>query len=133
MKPFTKRITMPSLQKQQLLWQELDDGYVLDNEETLDHILAPIYTLIEKDHNLNLTFSLDISKRKRKLLLELTSSVISIKIHRVSLRDNFALVQSTVIVEGGGEQDLWYMLRFEQMHYRIFECILKPKNSITVS
>jgi hypothetical protein len=110
-----------------LLWQELaGGGFIMQDEELLDQILFPIYKITNQDDKdkVDTIFAFNVSKRKKKSIKQLNCKIKSLTFHRITMRNTFAHVQ-TVVSDGEKEFEMWYMLRREEMRFKLFDCAVK--------
>jgi hypothetical protein len=110
-----------------IIWEEQSDGSIyVFSEELVDQVMYPINELIHAGEEDDLTdlFSSKLTEDECFNIMEMNFPIKTIQYRRIIVKDNFAVVESTVF-NGLNEYGQWYFLSDENGEYRIFDCTLR--------
>lgn len=107
-----------------IIWEE--GNLNVSNEALVEQITYPVNGLINADLEDDLAdfFSDKLSDEECLNIMQMNVDVETIHFKRISMRDNFAVVESSVF-DGLKEYGQWYFLADEEGLYKIFDCTLQ--------
>jgi hypothetical protein len=107
-----------------IIWEEgsIDGG----NGALVEQITNPVNGLIKAHEEDDLTdfFSTKLSDDECFNIMEMNVDLIKIDFKRISIKDNFAVVEASVF-DGTKEYGQMYFLVNENEQYKIFDCTLQ--------
>lgn len=107
-----------------VIWEE--DGKNIGNEALVKQMMFPVNALIKANGDDDLTdlFSNKLTEEECFNIMEMNAEIIKINFKRISIKDNFAVVEASVF-DGTKEYGQMYFVVNENGQYRIFDCTLQ--------
>lgn len=110
-----------------VIWEE--GALNIGDEALVNQITYPVNGLIKADEEDDLSdfFSAKLTENECLNIMEMNVSIEKINFKRISISDNFAVVEASVF-DGAKEYGQMYFVVCENGKYKIFDCTLQASS-----